>query len=204
MAIGNAETAHSSVTATTGPARRRSVVIKRVLLGLAAVVVVFAAVVAAQPSDFRVTRTATMSAPPPDVFSQVNDFHNWQAWSPWAKLDPNARATFEGPSSGEGARFGWSGNDQVGEGTMTITESHPSDLIKIRLDFLKPFAGTNTALFTFEPEADQTRVTWTMTGKKNFVCKSFCMFMNMDKMIGGEFEKGLASMKSIVETSPEK
>lgn len=87
---------------------------------------------------------------------------------------------------------------------MTITESHPSDLIKIRLDFLKPFAGTNTALFTFEPEADQTRVTWTMTGKKNFVCKSFCMFMNMDKMIGGEFEKGLASMKSIVETSPEK
>ncbi|MGI0029371.1 MAG: SRPBCC family protein [Nitrososphaera sp.] len=178
--------------------------LKKILIALAAIVVVFVAVVAMQPSEFRVARTATISAPAPVVFAQVNDFHKWEAWSPWAKLDPAAKATFEGPSAGPGAIFRWAGNDEVGEGSMTITESRPSDLIRIKLEFLKPFAATNTVEFTFKPEANQTAVTWSMAGKNNFIAKAVCLFMNMDKMVGGNFEKGLAQMKSAVEAAPKR
>ena len=176
--------------------------IKKILIGLAVIVVVFVGVVAMQPSDFRIVRTATMSAPAPAVFAQVNDFHNWEAWSPWAKLDPAAKNSFEGPSAGIGAIFRWAGNKEVGEGSMTITESRPSDLIRITLEFLKPFAATNSAEFTFKPDGDQTAVTWSMAGKNNFISKAICLFMNMDKMVGGKFEEGLAAMKSIVEAAP--
>src|SRR6476619_8383908 len=106
---------------------------------LAAVVVLLSIVVATRPSDFRVTRSAKMAASPSAVFAQVNDYHNWDAWSPWAKLDPDAKVTFEGPSSGTGAKFSWSGNDKVGEGQQTIVESKPDELIKINLEFEKPF-----------------------------------------------------------------
>jgi len=176
--------------------------LKKILIALAAIVVVFVAVVAMQPSEFRVARTATISAPAPVVFAQVNDFHKWEAWSPWAKLDPAATATFEGPTAGPGAIFRWAGNHEVGEGSMTITESRPTDLIRIKLEFLKPFAATNTVEFTFKPEANQTAVTWSMAGRNNFIAKAVCLFMNMDKMVGGNFEKGLAQMKSVVEAAP--
>jgi hypothetical protein len=176
--------------------------LKKILIALAAIVVVFVGVVAMQPSDFRIVRTATMSAPAPAVFAQVNDFHNWEAWSPWAKLDPAAKNSFEGPFAGTGAIFRWAGNKEVGEGSMTITESRPSDLIRIKLEFLKPFAGTNTAEFTFKPDGDQTAVTWSMAGENNFIAKAVCLFMNRDKMVGGKFEEGLAQMKSIVEAAP--
>ena len=176
--------------------------LKKILIALAAIVVVFVGVVAMQPSDFRIVRTATMSAPASAVFAQVNDFHNWEAWSPWAKLDPAAKNSFEGPSAGIGAIFRWAGNKEVGEGSMTITESRPSDLIRIKLEFLKPFAGTNTAEFTFKPDGDQTAVTWSMAGENNFIAKAVCLFMNRDKMVGGKFEEGLAQMKSIVEAPP--
>jgi len=172
--------------------------LKRILIALSAIVVVFVAVVAMQPSEFRVARTATIFAPAPVVFAQVNDFHKWEAWSPWAKLDPAAKATFEGPTAGRGAIFRWAGNHEVGEGSMTITESRPSDLIRITLEFLKPFAATNTVEFTFKPEANQTVVTWSMAGKNNFIAKAVSLFMNMDKMVGGQFEKGLVNMKSVV------
>ena len=168
------------------------------------IVAVFLGVVAIQPSDFRVARTATIAAPAPAVFAQVNDFHNWKEWSPWAKLDPAAKSTFEGPSAGTGAIFRWAGNEQIGEGSMTITDSRPSDLIRIRLDFLKPFQATNTAEFTFKPEDNQTVVTWSMSGRNCLVAKACCLFMNMDKMVGGEFEKGLAQMKSVVEAQPQR
>src|SRR5262245_18601671 len=111
-----------------------------ILFLLAGVVVVFAGIVAVQPDDFRIVRATTISAPPGDVFKQVNDFHNWEAWSPWAKLDPTAKNSFEGPSSGTGAIFKWSGNDEVGEGKMTLTESHLPDSIAIKLEFVRPFA----------------------------------------------------------------
>jgi len=134
----------------------------------------------------------------------VNDFHNWEAWSPWAKLDPAAKATFEGPSTGTGAIFKWAGNKEVGEGSMTITESRPSDLIRIKLEFLRPFEATNSAEFTFKPEGNRTAVTWSMEGKNNFIAKAVCLFMNMDKMVGGQFEQGLAQMKAVVEAAPKK
>jgi uncharacterized protein YndB with AHSA1/START domain len=173
--------------------------LKKILFALVVIVVVLGVVIAVQPSDLRVARSATIAAPPADVFAQVNDFHNWDAWSPWAKLDPKATNSFEGSSSGKGAIFKWSGNHEVGKGSMTVTESQPNELIRIKLDFVEPFEGTNTAEFTFKPQGDQTLVTWTMTGQKNFVCKAIGLFMNMDKMIGDKFEEGLANMKSVVE-----
>ena len=98
--------------------------------------------------------------------------------------------------------FRWAGNEEVGEGSMTITESRPSDLIRIKLEFLKPFEATNTAEFTFKPEGSETAVTWSMEGQNNFIAKAVCLFMNMDQMLGGQFEKGLASMKSVAEAAP--
>ena len=173
----------------------------KIVIGVVVVLGVFAVVVAMRPSDFRVERSAVVSAPAPVVFAQVNDLHNWDAWSPFAKLDPAAKQTFEGPRAGTGAALAWAGNRQAGEGRMTITESRPYELIRFRLDFVKPFAVTNTAEFTFTPRGVQTAVTWSMSGRQNFMAKAFCMFMSMDKMVGGEFEKGLAQMKSVAESA---
>lgn len=155
--------------------------------------------IASRPNDFRITRSATMAAPASKVFEQVNDFHKWDDWSPWAKLDPDCKNNFEGAPAGVGAGFSWDGNNKVGAGRMTITESRPSDLIRIKLDFLRPFKSTNIAEYTFQPEGQQTRMTWTMIGNANFMTKAFSMFCNMDKMIGKDFEKGLAGIKAIVE-----
>jgi Polyketide cyclase / dehydrase and lipid transport len=173
----------------------------KILIAVAVIVVVFIVVVAMQPSVFRVARSATMSAPAPAVFAQVNDFHKWEAWNPWGKIDPAMKQTYEGAPAGIGAIYTWVGNKNVGEGRMTLTESRPSDLIRIKLEFFKPFAGTNIAEFTFKPEGNQTAVTWSMAGKNNFMAKAIHLFMNMDKMIGGQFEMGLAQMKSIVEAA---
>jgi hypothetical protein len=173
----------------------------KILIAVAVIVVVFIVVVAMQPSVFRVARSATMSAPAPAVFAQVNDFHKWEAWNPWGKIDPAMKQTYEGAPAGIGAIYTWVGNKNVGQGRMTLTESRSSDLIRIKLEFFKPFAGTNIAEFTFKPEGNQTAVTWSMTGKNNFMAKAIHLFMNMDKMIGGQFETGLAQMKSIVEAA---
>src|SRR5260221_14652047 len=107
-------------------------------------------------------------------------------------MDPNAATTFGGPASGVGATMDWAGNMKVGEGSMTIVESHPNDLVRFRLDFQKPFAGTNTAEFTFQPQGGQTQVTWSMTGHNNFMGKAMGLVMNCDKMVGGQFEQGFA------------
>jgi len=173
--------------------------LKKILLALAVVIIVFLVVVALQPAEYRVVRSATVSASPPIVFDQVNDLHKWEAWSPWAKLDPEVKNTFEGPAAGTGAVFAWAGNKKVGEGRMTITESRTNDLIKLRLEFIKPFASTASTEFTFKPEGNQTAVTWSMAGRNNFISKAFCLFMNMDKMIGGDFERGFANLKSVIE-----
>src|SRR6266404_613262 len=175
---------------------------KKIFIVLVAFVVVLVVVVALQPAEYSVVRSTSVSAPPAVVFEQVNDFHKWDAWSPWAKLDPAMKQTFEGAPAGNGAVYTWTGNKEVGEGRMTITESHPSDLVKIKLDFLRPFAATSDTVFTFKPDGNQTAVTWSMTGEKNFIAKAFHLFVNMDKMIGGDFEKGLAQMKSVAEAAP--
>ncbi len=161
----------------------------------------FVAFVATRPSEYRVARTVTITAPAPAVFVQVNDFRKWEAWNPWAKLDPAMKQTYEGAPAGAGAIYTWAGNNEVGEGRMTLTESRPSDLIRIKLEFLKPFAATSTAEFTFKPEGKQTVVTWSMAGKVNFMAKVAHLFMNMDRMIGDNFDKGLARLKSITEAA---
>jgi carbon monoxide dehydrogenase subunit G len=174
----------------------------KILIAVAAVIVVLVIVVALQPSSFRVVRTATISAPPAAVFGQVNDLHKWEAWSPWAKIDPTMKQTYEGPPAGVGAVTKWSGNNKVGEGRMTITDSRPHEMVRIKLEFLRPFKATNTAEFTLKPDGGQTAVTWSMHGEKNFLSKAFGLCMNMDRMIGGDFEKGLAQMKSVTEAAP--
>jgi len=172
------------------------------LAAIAAIVVVFLIVVAMQPSDFKVERSATMRAPAPAAFAQVNDFQKWQAWSPWEKVDPALKRQYEGPQAGTGAVYAWQGNKDVGEGRMTITESKPAERVRIKLEFFKPFAATNAAEFSFKPAGpDSTAVTWTMTGQYNFVSKAICLFMDMDKMVGGMFEQGLTQMKTVVERS---
>jgi uncharacterized protein YndB with AHSA1/START domain len=178
--------------------------LKIFLIALAVIVVLFVIIVAMQPADFRITRSATITAPPEAVFAQVNDLHNWEAWSPWAKLDPAAKSTYEGPAAGVGAAFAWCGNNKIGEGRMTITESRPNELVRFKLDFLKPFKASNTAEFTFKPEANQTAVTWSMYGKNNFIGKAIGLFMNCDKMVGGQFETGLAQLNSVTETATRK
>jgi len=170
-----------------------------VLIVVAVLILIFVVLVAMQPNEFRVTRSTSIAAPPPVVFGLVNDFHEWDAWSPWAKMDPNATNTFEDSAAGQGAIFAWSGNKKVGEGRMTILESRPHELIRIKLEFFKPFKCSNTAEFTFEPEAGGTHVTWSMFGKNLLMGKIFGLFMNMDKMVGKDFEKGLAAIKSTAE-----
>lgn len=178
--------------------------LKKILAVVAVVVLAFVIIVATRPADFRVTRSAILIAPPEAVFTQVNNFHNWDAWSPWAKLDPNATITFEGPESGVGASFGWAGNNQVGEGKMTIAEIRTNELIRLNMEFLKPMKAASTTEFTFVPNDNGTTVTWTMSGKNNFMGKAVSLFMDCDKIIGGQFEKGLANLKSTVETTAAK
>src|SRR5665213_1614768 len=172
-----------------------------ILIILAVIIVLFVVVVASRPSTFQVSRSIRITAPPSAVFSQVNDLHNFQTWSPWTKLDPGCKTAFSGPVAGAGAVFAWSGNNKVGEGRMTLTESHPTDLIRFKLEFLRPFKGTNLTEFTFKPEGAQTAVTWTMSGQYNFITKAVGLFMNCDKMMGGKFDKGLAQMKSLTEAA---
>ena len=174
--------------------------LKKILIALAIVVVGLAVVIALQPSTFRVTRTATIAAPPADVFALVNDFHNWDGWSPWAKLDPAMKTSYAGSTSGQGAVYSWVGNSDVGEGSMTITDSQPASRVNIKLEFIKPFASIADNLFEFAPAAAGTTVTWTMSGDNDFLSKAFSLFMGgMDKMIGPDFEKGLAQMKALAE-----
>lgn len=171
----------------------------KILLILAIIIIVFCAYTAMQPDDFRYQRTATINAKPEVVFEEVNVARNWEKWSPWAKVDPNAKFTYEGPESGVGSITRWKGNMEVGEGSSTITESKPNEFIQLRLDFLKPMKATNTAEFTFKPEGDTTVVTWAMYGKSNFIGKAMSVIMNCEKMVGGQFEKGLANLKAIAE-----
>jgi hypothetical protein len=173
-----------------------------ILIAIAAVAGLVILVAAMQPAAFRITRTARLAASPEAIFAEVNDFHRWRAWSPYEKLDPSMTRTFEGPAAGRGAVYRWAGNSNVGEGACTIVESCPHELIKIRLEMVKPFAADNDVEFTFQPEGDQMAVSWSMAGRRNFFFKLVGLFMNMDKMCGGQFEEGLANLRSIVEAAP--
>jgi uncharacterized protein YndB with AHSA1/START domain len=176
-------------------------ILVRTFIALAVIVVVLGVVVAMQPSDFRIERSATIAAPVSEVFAEVNDFHKWAAWSAWDKVDPSMKRTYEGPTAGEGAMYKWAGNDEIGEGRMTLVESRPNELIRIKLEFFKPFEGKGEAEFTFKPQGDKTGVTWAMYGKNNFLAKAIHLCINMDKMIGDKYEQSLVALKSVVETT---
>jgi hypothetical protein len=174
----------------------------KILIAVAVVIAAFAGYVATRPGEFQVTRSASIAAPAPAVFVQVNELRKWPAWSPWAKKDPQMKQTYQGPTAGTGAVTAWQGNKDVGEGRMTIVESRPAELIRFKLEFLEPFAATNSAEFTFKPEGGGTRVTWTMQGQSNFIGKALHLAFDFDKMIGADFEQGLAGIKRIVESGP--
>jgi uncharacterized protein YndB with AHSA1/START domain len=194
-----------NMTETTPRVRgRKRRLLAKIAIGLLLIIAIFCVIVATRPSHYEVQRSSTIAAPAPVVFEQINDFHNWEGWSPWSKLDPAAKNSFEGPTSGKGAVFKWSGNDKVGEGTMTLIDSQPNQRVKIRIDFVRPFKDTSIAEFTFKPDGDKTAVTWSMSGEQNFIGKAVCLFMNMDKMLGGDFEKGLAQMKAVAEAKVSK
>jgi hypothetical protein len=170
-----------------------------ILAVVALAIVALVIFIASRPAQFRVTRRGAIDAPPEIVFPHINNLRNWQAWSPWAKLDPAAQNSYDGPAEGVGASFAWAGNNKVGEGRMTVTDSRPSEFVRFRLEFLKPFKATNTAEFTIQPEGGQTVVTWSMNGTNNFMSKAVGLFMDCDKMCGDFFEKGLAEMKAVAE-----
>lgn len=171
----------------------------KILIAVVIVVLGLAAFIATQPAEFRVTRTATFAAPAPAVFAQVNELRKWEAWSPWAKKDPQMKQAYAGPAPGAGAVTSWVGNKDVGEGRMSIVESRPAELIRFKLEFFKPFAATNSAEFTFKEQGGRTAVSWSMSGQNNFISKAMSVVFDFDKMIGADFEAGLASMKTIVE-----
>jgi len=154
---------------------------------------------ATKPDTFRVQRSASMKAPPEKIFPLINDFHNWVSWSPWEKLDLEMKKTHSGAASGKGAIYEWEGNKKVGQGRMEITEESPPSTVAIKLDFIKPFQANNKAEFALDRQGDSTNVTWTMDGSQPFMFKVMGVFMNLDNMIGKDFEAGLASMKDIAE-----
>ncbi len=174
---------------------------KKILIVLVAVVAVFLGYAATRPDTFEVSRSAVVKAPPQRVYDIVNDFHHFPQWSPWQHLDPKMQQTFSGPQAGVGSSIAWSGNDKAGQGSMKITQAQAPSKIAMQLDFIKPFASNNTVDFTFAPEADGTRVTWTMRGAVPFGMKVMSVFMSMDKMIGPDFEHGLANLATAAEAS---
>lgn len=160
----------------------------------------FLGFVATRPNVFTVARSGHINAPPEKVFPLLNDFHNWTRWSPWEKKDPNLQRSYSGPASGVGSHYGWVGDKNVGEGSMTITESVPSSRLALDLNFLKPFKANNTTLFTLTPEAGGTTVHWQMQGPVPFLFKIMHLLFSMDKMVGKDFEAGLANMKNAAES----
>jgi uncharacterized protein YndB with AHSA1/START domain len=174
------------------------------IVAIAAVILVLAiaaalVVAANKPDTFRVQRALTIEAPPEKLFPLIDDFHLWGRWSPWEVKDPAMKRTFSGSPSGKGAVYAWDGNKNVGSGRMEILEAAAPSKIVIKLDFFKPFEGHNTAEFTMLPQGDVTNVTWVMHGPAVFISKVMQVFMNLDKMIGKDFETGLANLKRLTE-----
>ncbi len=172
------------------------------LTALIFIVILIAAlliIAASRPSTFSLVRSADIGAAPERVFSQLNDFKNWAAWSPWEEMDPSLQRNFSGAASGKGAKYAWVGNKKVGEGNMEITKSVPSSTILLDLNFLKPFKASNVTEFTLTPKAGRTHLKWEMRGPLNLFMKVMHLFMDMDGMVGKDFDKGLAKIKALVE-----
>ena len=175
-----------------------TVAVIAVVLAIAIAIVLFLA--STKPDTFSVQRAATMKAPPETIFALINDFRQWGKWSPWEHKDPAMQRTFSGAQSGKGSVYAWDGNKNVGSGRMEILEASAPSKIVIKLDFFKPFEGHNTAEFTILPQGDATDVTWVMHGPAPFISRLMQVFMNIDRMIGKDFEIGLANLKRLTES----
>jgi uncharacterized protein YndB with AHSA1/START domain len=177
--------------------------VKRIILGIVIVLVVAVAAVlglaATKPDTFRVARTATIKAPPEKVFALVNDFREWGAWSPWEKKDPAMKRSYSGPQSGKGAVYAWDGDKNVGQGRMEIADVSPPSKVTLKLDFVRPFEAHNVAEFTMMPNGDATKVSWNMQGPVPYFAKILHMFIDVDRMVGADFEAGLANLKALAE-----
>jgi uncharacterized protein YndB with AHSA1/START domain len=179
------------------PAMFEIIAIVAVVLAIAVAVVLILA--ATKPDTFSVRRAATVKASPERIFSLINDFHQWRSWSPWEHKDPAMKRTYSGADSGKGAVYAWDGNKNVGSGRMEILEASLPSKIVIKLDFFAPFEAHNTAEFTMLPQGDATNLTWVMHGPLVFMAKVMHVFIDMDKMIGKDFEAGLANLKKLTE-----
>lgn len=171
--------------------------LKKVLAAVAVLVALFLVVVSTRPAHYELKRATTIAAPAEVAYAYLLDMNNFGAWSPWAKLDPNMKKSVEG--AGAGSIYAWEGNDDVGAGRMTIVGVKPNESIVIKLEFLKPFASTSTTEWRLSPSDDNTTVTWSMAGENDFMGKAMSLFMNMDAMVGKDFEAGLATLKTNVE-----
>lgn len=169
-----------------------------ILLGLAAAVALLLGLIALRPARFRIERSTTIAAPPGAVIDLIEDFHQWKRWSPWDAMDPTQQVTIGGAARGTGATYHWVGSKN-GEGHMEIVEHRPAQLVGIQLDFIKPFPSSSRCDFTLTPAEGGTRVVWSMMGHNNFMAKAFDFFMNMDRMLGRDFDRGLAAMKAVAE-----
>jgi len=172
---------------------------RKILLALLVLVAVLLVVIQTRPNTFHVERSAVIHAPADVVFARLEDFHEWPDWSPWEKLDPAMQRTFSGADKGVGAIYAWKGNDKVGEGRMTILEAAAPTKLSLRLEFLKPFEATNATTFELAPADGGTQVRWAMDGRHNFMSKAMCLVMDMDKQVGGDFEKGLAALDQVAQ-----
>jgi uncharacterized protein YndB with AHSA1/START domain len=172
---------------------------KKIGIGVVLALALLVIFIATRPAHFRIQRSALINAPSAVVFPLIDDFHNWPKWSPWEKLDPNMKKTFSGAPAGSGASYAWVGNDKAGEGRMTITDSKPSELVSMKLEFIKPFAATNQATFALTPSGTGTQIVWSMEGDNGFVSKAFCLVMDMDKLVGKDFEEGLANLNKLAQ-----
>jgi carbon monoxide dehydrogenase subunit G len=173
--------------------------IKKMAIVVGVLIGAVLAFAAAQPDSFRVRRAADIKAPPEKIFPLINDFSRWGAWSPYEKKDPAMKRSFSGPPAGKGAVYAWEGNKDVGQGRMEIAEAAAPSRVQLKLDFVKPFEAHNRVDFTLEPKDGATRVTWDMQGPMPFISKVICLFVDMDRMVGADFEAGLANLKSIAE-----
>ena len=170
-----------------------------ILIAVGALVVLLLIYAATRPDVFRVERSTLIQAPAAKVYALIDDFHAWKRWSPWEALDPNMKRTHEGAPSGVGAKYGWHGDKKVGRGAMEITAAKPHESITIKLDFFEPFEAHNTVTFALKAAGGGTQVVWAMDGRQVFFLKLMGVFMSMDKMVGKDYEKGLAAMKAVAE-----
>ncbi|GAC1336811.1 MAG: K(+)-transporting ATPase subunit F [Myxococcales bacterium] len=176
--------------------------LKKILFVAVLVLAGLFAWIASRPDAYRVSRSLVIAAAPATAYAEVADFHRWEAWSPWGKLDPAMKTTYGGTPGQIGSTYAWTGNDKVGAGRMTVIDEKPGERVYIRLEFLRPFKSQSMTTFKFLPAAAGTEATWTMEGKNDLLGKTMAAFADMDKMIGDDFERGLAQLKAICEARP--